>query len=92
MVVLEEVERTEHVGRIANENSRGHLAARSLAGKELTVDGSIGISLYPEDGATREDLIFAAYRDVRGEEDGPAPLLVPHRRDDHEYHAPHGAG
>ena len=60
MVVLEEVERTEHVGRIANKILEAISQPVSLAGRELTVYGSIGISLYPEDGATREDLIRAA--------------------------------
>jgi diguanylate cyclase (GGDEF)-like protein/PAS domain S-box-containing protein len=60
LVILEEVERTEHVGRIANKILEAISQPFSLAGRDLTVYGSIGISLYPDDGATREDLIRAA--------------------------------
>jgi diguanylate cyclase (GGDEF)-like protein len=60
LVLLEEVDRSEHVGRIANKILDAISQPLPLAGRELTISGSIGISLYPDDGTSREDLIRAA--------------------------------
>jgi diguanylate cyclase (GGDEF)-like protein/PAS domain S-box-containing protein len=60
LVVLEEVERSEHVGRIAGKLLYAIGQPISLAGTEVAISGTIGISFYPDDGSSREDLIRAA--------------------------------
>jgi diguanylate cyclase (GGDEF)-like protein/PAS domain S-box-containing protein len=60
LVVLEDVERSEHVGRIAGKLLYAIAQPLSLAGTEVAISGSIGISFYPDDGASRDDLIRAA--------------------------------
>lgn len=60
LIVLEEVELSEHVGKIANKILDAVSQPLWLAGRKLTVFGSIGISLFPDDGTSREELIRAA--------------------------------
>ena len=60
LVVLEDVERSEHVGRIAGKLLYAIAQPTSLAGTEVAISGSIGISFSPDDGSSREDLIRAA--------------------------------
>ena len=60
LVLLEEVERSEHVARIAGKILYAIAQPMSLAGTEVAISGSIGISFYPDDGSSREDLIRAA--------------------------------
>lgn len=60
LVLLEDVDRSEHVGRTATKILDAISQPFPLAGRELTISGSIGISLYPDDGTSREDLIRAA--------------------------------
>jgi len=60
LVLLEDVERSEDVGRIANKILAAISQPTLLTGREVAVSGSIGISFYPEDGTSREDLIRAA--------------------------------
>jgi diguanylate cyclase (GGDEF)-like protein/PAS domain S-box-containing protein len=60
LVLLEDVERSEHVGRIAGKILYAIAQPMLLAGTEVAISGSIGISFYPDDGSSREDLIRAA--------------------------------
>jgi diguanylate cyclase (GGDEF)-like protein/PAS domain S-box-containing protein len=60
LVVLEDVERSEHVGRIAGKLLYAIAQPTWLAGTEVAISGSIGISFSPDDGSSREDLIRAA--------------------------------
>jgi diguanylate cyclase (GGDEF)-like protein/PAS domain S-box-containing protein len=60
LVLLEDVGSSEDVGRIANKMLAAISQPTLLTGREVTISGSIGISFYPEDGTSREDLIRAA--------------------------------
>jgi diguanylate cyclase (GGDEF)-like protein/PAS domain S-box-containing protein len=60
IVLLERVVWSEDVGRIAGKLLHAIAQPTTLACNEVVVSSSIGISFYPGDGSSREDLIRAA--------------------------------
>jgi diguanylate cyclase (GGDEF)-like protein/PAS domain S-box-containing protein len=60
LVVLEGIGRSEDVGRVADKILAAISEPTLLMGREVSVSGSVGISFYPDDGTSREDLIRAA--------------------------------
>jgi diguanylate cyclase (GGDEF)-like protein/PAS domain S-box-containing protein len=60
LVVLEGIERSEDVGRVADKILAAISEPTLLTGREVSISGSVGISFYPDDGTSREDLIRAA--------------------------------
>lgn len=57
VVVLPEIESVQDAGQVAHKFLQGLSLPYHLAGHELTVTGSIGIALYPEDGKTVSELL-----------------------------------
>jgi diguanylate cyclase (GGDEF)-like protein/PAS domain S-box-containing protein len=60
VVLLSEIGRAEHAGRSAEKIIAAVAAGHHVAGQEVVVTASIGISLYPGDGADADALIEAA--------------------------------
>ncbi|MBA3776447.1 MAG: diguanylate cyclase [Betaproteobacteria bacterium] len=60
VVLLSEITHAEHAARIAGKIITAVTAAHQVAGHELLVTASIGISLYPLDGADAETLLKSA--------------------------------
>jgi diguanylate cyclase (GGDEF)-like protein/PAS domain S-box-containing protein len=60
MVIIEQVDRIEDIADVARKIGTLVSLPISVAAGELGISASIGISLFPEDGATREALIRAA--------------------------------
>lgn len=60
MVIIERVDRIEDVADVARKIVTLISLPFPAAGGDLSISASVGISLFPEDGATRETLIRAA--------------------------------
>ncbi len=60
VVLLSEIEHAEDAARGAEKMLAALAASHSIAGKELQITVSIGISVYPDDGADAETLIKCA--------------------------------
>ena len=60
VVLLSEIEHAEDAARSAEKMVQALAAPHNVAGKELHITGSIGISIYPDDGQDAETLIKCA--------------------------------
>jgi diguanylate cyclase (GGDEF)-like protein/PAS domain S-box-containing protein len=60
VVLLSEIEHAEDAARSAEKMLMALAAPHTIAGKELHITGSIGISIYPDDGRDAETLIRCA--------------------------------
>ncbi|WP_298378967.1 EAL domain-containing protein [Azospirillum sp.] len=60
MVIVDRVEQPEAMGELADRVIAALSRPVTLSGMEFAISASVGISLFPEDGATQEDLIRAA--------------------------------
>jgi diguanylate cyclase (GGDEF)-like protein/PAS domain S-box-containing protein len=60
VVLLSEITHAEHAARSAEKIIAAVTAAHRIAGQELTVTASIGIGIYPRDGADAETLLKSA--------------------------------
>ena len=60
VVLLSEIAQPDHAARSADKILAAVTSAHQVAGKELVVTASIGISIYPHDGADADALVKAA--------------------------------
>jgi diguanylate cyclase (GGDEF)-like protein len=57
VVLLSEVQRSEDVATLARQIVESVAESHSIDGQNLFVNGSIGVSIYPDDGLTAESLL-----------------------------------
>ncbi len=60
IIVLEEIASAESVGPVVGKIRRALSEAMTFEGREMVITASIGISLFPDDGATPDDLLKKA--------------------------------
>lgn len=80
LVILDPVERAKDVAQVADKIIESIGAPMLLAGQEVSVSGSIGISLFPDDGTTPDYLIRAADTAMYAAKEGG--------RDRYEFYTP----